>query len=390
MRFILTKQLGMPPVIPRAVTSIVCCITTGVLGLAAPMAFGADFYWSPAEGTGGSGTWDLSTASWATNASGTGTKSNYTAATLTGTTTSGSPTVTMSDTTGVAIRQMVYGTGIATATLVTNLAANTSIGLSANATASGSTSLTFSRAGDSLIFAGTAGTITLSTPLSIGDGSLRFTTSGYTISGDSNNAIWQAGTPNATYGTVFVANEVSASVSGFRASGNARFDSSGNGTLTLSNSSLYGVKVGGDVMGGQSYTNTVVFGPNVSISAYLRVNNTSKAQLMGNNLSVANFNSDSNSFNSSVIENGGASDATLSAIAYVGGGVYYGILQDGSGGGKLGLTISKENTNQAIGLGGTLANTYSGVTTINEGILYLLKSDGVDAIGGNVTMKWTP
>ena len=392
MRFILTKQLGMPPVIPRAVTSIVCCITTGVLGLAAPMAFGADFYWSPAEGTGGSSTWDLSTASWATNASGTGTKSNYTAATITGTTTSGSPTVTVAtSTTGIATRQMVYGTGIATAATVTNLVADTSIGLSSNATASGTADLTFSRAGDALVFGGTAGTVTLSTPLSIGTGSLRFTTSDYIISGDTNNAIYFGGTPNATYGSAYVTNGVSASISGLKPIlAFDRFEVCGNGTLTLTSSTFGGLKVGGT---GQSYSNTVVIGTGINLSnGYLRVNNTSKAQLMGNSLAVGDFKSDATNFFGSVIENGGAADATLTAFGTASiGDAYYGILQDGSGGGILSLVINKDYqtspaTNRWVILGGTNANTYSGTTHIANGKLVLAKSDGVNAIAGQITI----
>ncbi len=372
-----------PPKLP-----LLCC---ALLAFAAPTRAQSTFYWSPGAGTGGSGTWDLSTASWATNASGTGTKSNYTAATITGTTTSGSPTVTVASTTGVATRQMVYGTGIATAATVTNLVADTSIGLSSNATASGNANLTFSRAGDALVFGGTAGTVTLSTPLSIGTGSLRFTTSDYIISGDTNNAIYFGGTPNATYGSAYVTNGVSASISGLKPIlAFDRFEVCGNGTLTLTSSTFGGLKVGGT---GQSYSNTVVIGTGINLSnGYLRVNNTSKAQLMGNSLAVGDFKSDATNFFGSVIENGGAADATLTAFGTASiGDAYYGILQDGSGGGILSLVINKDYqtspaTNRWVILGGTNANTYSGATHIANGKLVLAKADGVNAIAGQITI----
>lgn len=71
-------------------------------------------------------------------------------ATLTGGTTNGSPTVTMASTAGVTLDMPVTGTGIPASTIVGSIINNTSIGLinsstraAANATATGSPSLTF-------------------------------------------------------------------------------------------------------------------------------------------------------------------------------------------------------------------------------------------------------
>ena len=354
----------------------------------------ATFYWSPGAGAGGSGTWDLGTANWSTNSGGTGTKSNYTAATLTGSTTSGSPSVTMADTTGITnnLRGMVYGTGIPAGTIFTALVTNTSITLNANATSTGSASLTFSRAGDSLVFGGTAGTVTLSTPLSIGNGNMTFTTTGYSIVGDSANSIYYAGSANGTSGNVYVTNGVSANISGVRlATGQGTaFEVAGNGTLTVSNSTFSGggFKVGANQA--NTYTTTVVFGSGNNLTnAYFRVGNNCKAQLMGNNLLVRDITSDLSTQTNAIIENGSATEATLT-LSNTSSGVnaYYGILRDGAGG-VLNLAIERVNGGLAgftNALAGTLANTYSGTTTINGGVVALAKTANVDAIAGNVTI----
>lgn len=364
------------------------------IGASLGSASAADIYWSPGGSnpvTGGSGTWDLATSNFnTTNYGGDGSASaiNYTAATLTGTTTSGSNTTTMTDTTGVATYQMVYGTGIVAGSTVSAVSANTSITLSANANASGTNSLTFSRTGDFVHFGGTAGTVTLSTPVSIGAGSLRFDVTGYTISGDATNHIAYYNPSNATWGNAYVGAGISANVSGLKNIAGLRFEVCGNGTLTVTNSLFgTGANTGGFKVGGtsQNYATTVIFGTGADLSnSYLRVNNTSTAKLNGVNLSVANFNSDTATFYNSIIENGGSANATLSAVNYVGGGTYYGILRDGSGGGNLGLTINKENSSQGITLAGTQANTYTGLTTIANGNLTLSKTAGVDAIAGNI------
>ena len=62
---------------------------------------------------------------------------------LTGTTTSSSATITMSDTTGIVVGMSVTGTGIPAATIVNSITPNTSIVVSNMATASGTVSLTF-------------------------------------------------------------------------------------------------------------------------------------------------------------------------------------------------------------------------------------------------------
>jgi hypothetical protein len=64
--------------------------------------------------------------------------------TLTGTTASSSPTVTgLSTTIGISVGMAVSGTGITGGTTVSAIVSGTSVTLSGNATASGSTSLTF-------------------------------------------------------------------------------------------------------------------------------------------------------------------------------------------------------------------------------------------------------
>jgi len=70
--------------------------------------------------------------------------------TLPGTTTSTSTTVTMASTSGVFAGQPVSGTGIPANATVVSVTANTSIVISAAATASGTVTLTFTPSGDNL------------------------------------------------------------------------------------------------------------------------------------------------------------------------------------------------------------------------------------------------
>lgn len=89
-----------------------------VLAASLGSANAADIYWAPGGNnpvTGGSGKWDLGTSFFNTTSygsNGSATAINYTAASLAGTTTSGSNSTTMGNTTGVSNYQMVYGTGI--------------------------------------------------------------------------------------------------------------------------------------------------------------------------------------------------------------------------------------------------------------------------------------
>lgn len=69
---------------------------------------------------------------------------NDAAVSLAGNTTSGSPTVTMADTTGIAVGMLVAGTGIPSGAKIASVIAGTSVALTANATATGSSvSLSF-------------------------------------------------------------------------------------------------------------------------------------------------------------------------------------------------------------------------------------------------------
>ncbi len=355
-------------------------------------ASSATLYWAGGGNnpvTGGSGTWDLSTANWNTTAyggDGSGTTLNYTAATLDGTTTSGNATVTMSNTSGILKGAIVSGSGVPPGTYVTSVTTDTSVVLSAVATNSVTESFSFGRMNDQIILGGTPGTITLGAPITFanGNGTIRFSSS-YTLAGNATNKLLipYSSASDGFGGSIKVDSGVSAVVSYMSSS--AQTDITGNGTLTLSNSTITGgLKVGG-TYSVSPYTNTVVIGAGNNFStAYLRVNDTSKLQLNGNNLAVANFSSDSSSMNNALIENGGSTDATLGAVNYTGGGTYYGILRDGSGGGKLSLVIDKKNAGQFITLAGTQANAFTGTTTISNGDLTLAKSAGVEAISGKV------
>ena len=69
---------------------------------------------------------------------------------LAGTTTSGDATVTMVSTAGIVVGQAVSGVGVPVGATVDSIIANTSIELSAVATASGATTLTFQPSGNDL------------------------------------------------------------------------------------------------------------------------------------------------------------------------------------------------------------------------------------------------
>ncbi len=86
-----------------------------------------------------------------------------------------------------------------------------------------------------------------------------------------------------------------------------------------------------------------------------------RLQLNGNTVTIGSLASNTVP-GSPIVENGGAANATLTETTVVGGTTFAGVIQDGSGGGTLGLTTA--GTSSLIL---TNTNTYTGATTIGSG-----------------------
>jgi len=147
---------------------------------------------------------------------------------------------------------------------------------------------------------------------------------------------------------------------------------SGTGTLVLSGANTYSgaTTVNAGVLTAGS---TTAFGPATSARLIIPNGATAKVQLNGNNTTVIGLTHGTAINLNAIVENGGAGNATLTVdsnglYAVVSGltSTYYGLLQDGGGGGTLSL---KKTGNGRLDLYNT-ANTYSGTTTISDGVLY--------------------
>ena len=153
--------------------------------------------------------------------------------------------------------------------------------------------------------------------------------------------------------------------------GTANLNKSGTGTLIINNANSFngGVILNGGVIqlgnsGALGTTNGLLFGANVAAGT--------KLQLYSNSITLTGLNTNATP-GSAVVENGGASDATLTLNLQTIGGppsgdatsVFAGILQDGSSG-KLGLTMTGNGT-----LTLSADNTYTGLTTLSGGTLFI-------------------
>lgn len=153
--------------------------------------------------------------------------------------------------------------------------------------------------------------------------------------------------------------------------GTANLNKSGTGTLIINNANSFngGIILNGGVIqlgnsGALGTTNGLLFGPNVASGT--------KLQLNSNSITLAGLNTNATP-GSAVVENGGASNATLTLNLQTISGppsgdatsVFAGILQDGSSG-NLGLTMTGNGTLTLSG-----ANTYTGLTTISGGTLFI-------------------
>ncbi len=86
--------------------------------------------------------------------------------------------------------------------------------------------------------------------------------------------------------------------------------------------------------------------------------------------------------NAGIVENGTAGTSTLTLDVNTTNRDFSGILQNGAAGT---LVLTRTGTAEQT-LSGTVANTFTGLTTVNAGVLNLNKTPGVNAIAANVTI----
>ncbi len=154
----------------------------------------------------------------------------------------------------------------------------------------------------------------------------------------------------------------------------------GTGTLTLSGANTYGgttTITAGAIRAGSatalSAATAVAFGAST----------TGRLQLGGFNLTIGGLSGSG----TPVVENASGTDATLN-LGYNSSGntvTFAGVIQDGTGGGRLSLNRNGAAGTQA--LTGTQANTYTGTTAVTgAGVLLLGKSGTANAVTGDVTI----
>jgi autotransporter-associated beta strand protein len=153
-------------------------------------------------------------------------------------------------------------------------------------------------------------------------------------------------------------------------SGNGSLTKYGGGTLILAASNTFNgglvindgtVQISNPAALNSTAPNSVTFAAGASSSARLQLN--------GNNVTISSLNSDSEAPGGPVVENGAAGVSILNVKQNTGASTFAGVLQDGSGGGKLGLTKSGVGA-----LNVTASNGFSGPTLIEAGSLRLANS----------------
>jgi fibronectin-binding autotransporter adhesin len=108
---------------------------------------------------------------------------------------------------------------------------------------------------------------------------------------------------------------------------------------------------------------------------------TAKLQLNGYSVTVGGLTTNAVSPGAPIVENGGGSDAVLTVNQAAGSATYGGTLQDGSGGGILGIT--KTGSGQLV-LAGT--NSHSGPTNIQGGTLRATNNSSLGSAAATVTV----
>ncbi|MDY0166498.1 MAG: autotransporter-associated beta strand repeat-containing protein, partial [Thermoguttaceae bacterium] len=109
--------------------------------------------------------------------------------------------------------------------------------------------------------------------------------------------------------------------------------------------------------------------------------NTKTLQLAGHSVTVSGL-STGGTVGTSIVENNAAGTATLS-VNNAAANTFAGVLRDG-GAGALALTKTGAGT---LTLSGSSSNTYTGLTTVSDGVLTLSKSGGATAIAGDILIN---
>ncbi|MCL4202554.1 MAG: autotransporter-associated beta strand repeat-containing protein, partial [Pirellulaceae bacterium] len=147
-------------------------------------------------------------------------------------------------------------------------------------------------------------------------------------------------------------------------SGSVTKDGSGTLALSVANSHTGGTTVNGG---------TLRLGASGALPASRRVTVDAMLDLNGYGPTIGGLDG------SGVVTSGTAGALTLTVGGNNQGGNFSGVIEDGSG--TVSLTKGGSGTQQ---LTGTAANTFTGATTINAGILALGKTAGVNAIGSTL------
>ena len=167
---------------------------------------------------------------------------------------------------------------------------------------------------------------------------------------------------------------------GFGVSSAVSVTKSGSGTVTLNSNNGYSGSTiinSGTLRAGSA----TAFGASANASLVFGSGSTGTVQLNGNSITIAGLTTNS-TLGSPILENASATSATLSVNSTI-ANTYAGVLQDGTGGGSLGLAKLGGNV---LTLSGN--NSYTGVTAIGgtAGGIIVTANNALGSNAGNTTI----
>ena len=280
-------------------------------------------YWTGLQGSGGTGSWDTFTGGLSNN-------SNWS-----------------TDAAGTVNSMQKPG-------------ANTDVFFSANGSANTTTTLGTNASVKSITFTGTGGAASIggASTLTVGAGGITVNSDAATPTISAPVALGESQTwTNSSAGDFIVSGSVSGSGKTLTKAGTGALVLSGNNTFTGGVVIDDGaVRVANAGALNSSAPNSVTFGPGAPSTARLQTN--------GNNITIGALSTDATP-GSPIVENANALASTLT-VSQSTNTTFAGVIQDGTGGGALGIRKSGVG---ALTLAG--ANTYTGNTNINNGALYI-------------------